>query len=151
MLKWWSHHSKNSIIQIPRILINIEPCKIIVAPACHAIYYSVWRNINDHSCNILIQWFSPGALVSSTNNTDRHDITEILLKVALNTITLTAYTVCLLFVLCHPTVLRPSSTGWVGTVLDREYNKPSSQKSLPPWLHDIYWFTCGTHLHDRII
>ena len=27
--------------------------------------------------------------VSSTNNTDRHDITEILLKVALNTITLT--------------------------------------------------------------
>jgi hypothetical protein len=28
-------------------------------------------------------WFSP---VSSTNTTDRHDITEILLKVALNTI-----------------------------------------------------------------
>jgi hypothetical protein len=27
--------------------------------------------------------------VSSTNNTDHHDITEILLKVALNTITLT--------------------------------------------------------------
>jgi hypothetical protein len=26
-----------------------------------------------------------GALVSSTNKTDRHDITEILLKVALNT------------------------------------------------------------------
>jgi hypothetical protein len=33
-------------------------------------------------------WFSPGTLVSSTNKTDRHDITEILLKVALNTITL---------------------------------------------------------------
>jgi hypothetical protein len=31
-------------------------------------------------------WFSPGASVSSTNKTDRHDITEILLKVALNTI-----------------------------------------------------------------
>jgi hypothetical protein len=31
-------------------------------------------------------WFSHSALVSSTNNTDRHDITEILLKVALNTI-----------------------------------------------------------------
>jgi hypothetical protein len=29
------------------------------------------------------QWFSP---VSSTIKTDRHDITEILLKVALNTI-----------------------------------------------------------------
>jgi hypothetical protein len=30
-------------------------------------------------------WFSPGILVSSTNKTDRHDIIEILLKVALNT------------------------------------------------------------------
>jgi hypothetical protein len=31
-------------------------------------------------------WFSPGSLVSSTNKADRHDIAEILLKVALNTI-----------------------------------------------------------------
>ena len=35
------------------------------------------------------QWFSPGTPVSSTNKTDRHDITEILLKVAIKTITLT--------------------------------------------------------------
>jgi hypothetical protein len=28
--------------------------------------------------------FSPGTPVSTTNKTDRHDITEILLKVALN-------------------------------------------------------------------
>jgi hypothetical protein len=33
----------------------------------------------------------PGTLVSSKNKTDRHDITEILLKVALNTITLHIY------------------------------------------------------------
>jgi hypothetical protein len=39
----------------------------------HRIYHSSW-------------WFSPGPPVSSTNKTDRHDITEILLKVALNTI-----------------------------------------------------------------
>ena len=32
------------------------------------------------------RWFSTGTLVSSTNKTDCHDITEILLKVALNTI-----------------------------------------------------------------
>ena len=32
------------------------------------------------------RWFSPGCPVSSTNKTDRHNITEILLKVALNTI-----------------------------------------------------------------
>jgi hypothetical protein len=32
-------------------------------------------------------WFSPGAPDSSTSKPDRHDITEILLKVALNTLT----------------------------------------------------------------
>ena len=32
------------------------------------------------------RWFSPCPPVTSTNKTDRHDITEILLKVALNTI-----------------------------------------------------------------
>ena len=34
------------------------------------------------------RWFSPGTPVSSSNKTDLHDITEILLKVALKTITL---------------------------------------------------------------
>ena len=34
-------------------------------------------------------WFSQGTSISSTDKTDRHDITEILLNVALNTITLT--------------------------------------------------------------
>ena len=37
----------------------------------------------------MARWFSPLIPVSSTNKTGRHDITEILLKVALNTITLT--------------------------------------------------------------
>jgi hypothetical protein len=32
------------------------------------------------------RWFSPGPSVSSSNKTDRHDITELLLKVELNTI-----------------------------------------------------------------
>jgi hypothetical protein len=32
------------------------------------------------------RWFSPGPPVSPTNKTERHDITEILLKVALSTI-----------------------------------------------------------------
>jgi hypothetical protein len=35
------------------------------------------------------RWFSPGIPVSSTNKTDHQDITEILLKVALNTINIT--------------------------------------------------------------
>ena len=33
------------------------------------------------------QWFSLGTLVSSTNKTDHHDITEILLKVVLKIVT----------------------------------------------------------------
>jgi len=35
------------------------------------------------------QWFSPGISVSFTNKTNHLDITEILLEVVLNTITLT--------------------------------------------------------------
>jgi hypothetical protein len=38
----------------------------------------------DKACQCLaaVQWFSRGTPVSSTNKTDRQDITEILLKVA---------------------------------------------------------------------
>ena len=43
-------------------------------------------------CRATAQWFSSGTLVSSTNTADRHDITEILLKVALNTINQTRFT-----------------------------------------------------------
>ena len=45
----------------------------------------------DKVCQWLVagRWFSPGTPISSSNRTDNHDITEILLKVALNTITLT--------------------------------------------------------------
>ena len=56
-------------------------------------------------CDKVCQWlaagrcFSQGTPVSPTNKTDRHDITEILLKVAFNTITLPyptlwCYSVC---------------------------------------------------------
>jgi hypothetical protein len=37
------------------------------------------------------RWFFSGTPVSSTNKTDRHDIAEILLKLALNTITFTMH------------------------------------------------------------
>jgi hypothetical protein len=42
----------------------------------------------DKVCQWLVtgRWFSLSTTVSSTNKADRHDITEILLKVALNTI-----------------------------------------------------------------
>ena len=35
------------------------------------------------------QWFSPGTPASFTNKTDSQEIAEILLKVALNTLTIT--------------------------------------------------------------
>jgi hypothetical protein len=47
----------------------------------------------DKACQWLetCRWFSPGPPVSSINKTDCHDITEMLLKVALNTIKQTNY------------------------------------------------------------
>ena len=46
--------------------------------------------IYDNVCRRLVagRWFSMGTPVPSTNKADRHDIIEILLKVALNTIAL---------------------------------------------------------------
>ena len=56
---------------------------------------SSWRCVLDAAlCDKLCQclaasrWFSPCPPVSSTNKTDRHDVAEISLKVALNTLTL---------------------------------------------------------------
>jgi hypothetical protein len=42
---------------------------------------------SDKFCQLLAhgRWFSPGTPASSTTKTGRHDIAEILLKVALNT------------------------------------------------------------------
>jgi hypothetical protein len=50
----------------------------------------LWWGIFDTAlCYKVCQWFSPGTLISSTNKSDRHDISEILLKVELNTKTQT--------------------------------------------------------------
>jgi hypothetical protein len=51
----------------------------------------LYTTLCDKVCQWLTtsRWFSSDTPVSSTNNTDRHDIAEILLKVALNTIILT--------------------------------------------------------------
>ena len=59
--------------------------RISVRARCTTLY--------DKVCQWLAtgRWFSPGPPVSSTNKTDRHDITEILLKVALSTIKQTIF------------------------------------------------------------
>ena len=56
--------------------------------------YNPHRDLDTTLCDKVCQWlekgrwFSPGIPVSSINKSVHHDITEILLKVALNTITL---------------------------------------------------------------
>ena len=53
----------------------------------------MWSSLSwpKQECDQVYQWLTTGqwfSLVSSTNKTDFHDITEILLKVALSSITL---------------------------------------------------------------
>ena len=54
--------------------------RILIKARCTTLCYKVCQWLTTD------RWFSPGPLVSSTNKTDRHDIAEILLKVALSTI-----------------------------------------------------------------
>ena len=60
--------------------------------SCDFESWSWWGVLDTTLCDKVCQrlatgwWFSSGITVSSTNKTDRQDITEILLKVALNTI-----------------------------------------------------------------
>jgi hypothetical protein len=63
---------------------------------CREFASRLWRGVLDTTlCDKVCRWLatgrSLGTLVSSTNKADRHDINEILLKVALNTITLTLF------------------------------------------------------------
>ena len=59
------------------------------------VHFNIWGVLDTIFCNKVCQWlvagrwFSLGTPVSSTNKMDRHNIAEILMKVALNTITLT--------------------------------------------------------------
>jgi hypothetical protein len=50
------------------------------------VYISDDNNIKFSFITQTDQWFSPSTPDSSNNKTDHHDITEILLKVALSTI-----------------------------------------------------------------
>jgi hypothetical protein len=60
--------------------------KVVSSNPVHFEVYSIQHVITFCQWLVTGRWFSPGTLVSSTN---KYDITEILLKVALNTITMT--------------------------------------------------------------
>ena len=92
----WLHGSKSYVIQyiIQNSEIYLKICQmtnpqILLSFPAHGKVYSIHYYVIK-CVNYLYQlrWFSPGTPHSSSNKTDRHDITEIVLKVALNTITL---------------------------------------------------------------
>ena len=62
-------------------------CNQCLSPIMLWVRIPLRRGVLDITlCDKVCQWFSLGTRVSSTNKTDRHDITEIFLKVALCTI-----------------------------------------------------------------
>jgi hypothetical protein len=72
--------------------------------------------------------FSPGTPVSSSNRTDRHDIAEILLKVALNTITLTIF-------LLELAIRTKAET--IETMINRNNTNDSLEKKKPQKVKNI--------------
>ena len=64
-----------------------EPITVLIF--CHMMDLGQVYTSSDTLCDKVCQWFSSGIPVFSSNKTDRHDINEILLKVALNTIAIT--------------------------------------------------------------
>ena len=60
--------------------------KVVSSNADHGEVYSIQLYVIKFATGL---WFSLGTRISSINKTDRHNIAEILLKVALNTISLT--------------------------------------------------------------
>ena len=74
-----------SPLQSVSFIINVVSSNPVLGEV-YSIQHYVIKFVNDFAT---CRWFSPGIPVSATNTTDHHHITEILLKVALNTIILT--------------------------------------------------------------
>ena len=80
--KWIYHYLRNQCLSPLTLWVRIPLRRSVIDKAsCDKVYQ--WLATG--------RWFSPGTAVSSSNKSDHHDITEILLKVALNTITLTLF------------------------------------------------------------
>jgi hypothetical protein len=89
------------------------PCKQYLSPLSLWVWIPIMARFTRYNfiCKVC-QWLTTGqwfSLISSTNKTDCHDMTEILLKVALNTITLTLL-FCTCLHLCMLTISQKSFT-----------------------------------------
>jgi hypothetical protein len=73
---------------------SFSSCWLSIESKLIYAFFVLDTTLCDKICQWLVVnwWLSPGTPISSTNKTDRHDITQILLKVALNTITLSLTT-----------------------------------------------------------
>ena len=91
-LKMYKFNNYIVLTVIPLIIacvpMTICTTQVVSSTPVHGEVYSIQHYVIK-ICQWLATgpWFSPGTPVSSTNITDRHDIAEIMLKVALNTIT----------------------------------------------------------------
>ena len=73
--------NKSTNLQLPVQSVSITT-EVVSSNPVHNKVYSIQHYVIKFVSG---QWFSPGTLNSSTNRIDPHDITEILMKVALNT------------------------------------------------------------------
>ena len=89
------------------------------------------------------RWFSPSTPVSSTNKTYRHDINEILLKVVLNTITLTLT----IEFMCFMFTDWSSSLSWC--IKFHDIMKPI--RSISFLVYNITWYILETTWYFYII
>jgi hypothetical protein len=72
--------------------LNRHTTKVVSLSPTHGEVYSIQHYVmNVCQWFAASQWFSVDTLVSSINKTDHHDLTEMLLKVTLNTRTLTLH------------------------------------------------------------
>ena len=83
-------------LQLPTFVCNqcLSPMKLWVRISIRARCTTLCNKVCQ--CLAIGRWFFPGTPFSFTNKTDRHDITDILLKVALNIITPNHNPICTL-------------------------------------------------------
>ena len=109
-----------AVVVVIALLLYNYLCNQCLSPLMLWVQTPLRRGVlNTTLCDTNCQSLSPGTPVSSTNKTDRHNTTEILLKVALNTINPNPCVCCHVYMCVKCTVL-PLSVIYLwyfGTVL----------------------------------
>ena len=95
-----------AVVVVIALLLNNYLCNQCLSPLMLWVQTQLRRGVlNTTLCDKNCQSLSPGTPVSSTNKTDRHNTTEILLKVALNTINPNPCVCCHVYMCVKGTVL----------------------------------------------